>query len=1019
MLKRWQYFGTLLLSFMLLFSMTFSSSALPVNGESSQEASSQPKEVSNVSVDESAIGPTVESANESANDRASDIPTYLQWLASTTEGAKDTAALREPLMLPAHDSSGVSDEVHFEQLKDGEGVVWKQGEGWIEWQVELPEAGYYNLGVIYDSADDHMTDLVRGIQIDGALPYAEAERIVLKRHYADNVFPPERDEFDNDKRPKSIEIKGWKNVLLTDYAVDSKPLKWLFTKGTHTIRLISGREAMKLQGLYVLSPQASEATQVPQNPDQDKEPQDPDLAKASNLASGNWLQKIEAEQFTQKSNVSIQLQSNESALISPAAKGHIRYNTIGGDQFRRSGEWIEWEFNVPKDGIYHIGFKYLQAYANNAYAYRTITIDGKSPFKELLEVGFPYNSSWDWDSLTLSDADNQPLQLQLEQGKHTIRMTANAAPVMPVYEGLLRNLRSIGKLEQTIRKITGNFEKSYTSAGNTDFNRDWELEKYIPGLHEQMTGIIDDLLAMSNHLAGITTGRSDIENAFRAAANDLTDLRDHPRTIPNRLNLFETMQNNLGTWTYRLLDQPLLLDYLWIAEPGAELPRVKPNWLEKTGHFLLGFFRSFTNDYDFVRKRSDAIDVWVNRNRDYVNVIQQLADEQFTAQTGIAVNINIVPDPQLFILGNISGKQPDVALGVDTAMPIDFATRGALVDLSQFPDYEEAAKLFHPGALSVFHYDKKDYALPEIQGFNVLLYRTDIMERLELSPPDTWDDVLKMLPTLQQNGFDFYIPPKDGLPFIYQQGASFYSADGMRSALDSEEALQGFEQWTDMFALYQMPKEVPSFYSHFRLGDIPIGVVDFNTYLQVQFAAPELAGRWKIAPIPGTKQADGTIARWSGGAMQAGVIFKQSKKQEDAWEFLKWWTSTDMQRRFGNDIEALYGPEYRWNTANVEAFTQLPWPMEDIQTISDQREWFKEIPQLPGGYFTGRHLEIAWNKVVLERKNPRVAMEQAVNDINRELERKQVEFGLRNREGDILHPLDVPQINQPWKGGAP
>jgi len=134
---------------------------------------------------------------------------------------------------------------------------------------------------------------------------------------------------------------------------------------------------------------------------------------------------------------------------------------------------------------------------------------------------------------------------------------------------------------------------------------------------------------------------------------------------------------------------------------------------------------------------------------------------------------------------------------------------------------------------------------------------------------------------------------------------------------------------------------------------------------------------------------------------------------------LKWWTSTDTQRRFGNDIEALYGPEYRWNTANMEAFEQLPWPEQDLKPIREQLQWYKEVPQLPGGYYTGRHLEIAWNKVVLERKNPRIAMEQAIADINREMERKQVEFGLRARNGTVLHTLDIPQIVRPWKGEAP
>lgn len=46
-----------------------------------------------------------------------------------------------------------------------------------------------------------------------------------------------------------------------------------------------------------------------------------------------------------------------------------------------------------------------------------------------------------------------------------------------------------------------------------------------------------------------------------------------------------------------------------------------------------------------------------------------------------------------------------------------------------------------------------------------------------------------------------------------------------------------------------------------------------------------------------------------------------------------------------------------------------------------------------GGYFTGRHIQNAWNRVVLQGTNPREALELAVKDIDRELAKKQEEFG--------------------------
>jgi ABC-type glycerol-3-phosphate transport system substrate-binding protein len=728
---------------------------------------------------------------------------------------------------------------------------------------------------------------------------------------------------------------------------------------------------------------------------------------------GGWYRLYEAEQIGSKSDASIQLQTADSVKVTPPTEGRIRFNVIGGEQFRRSGEWIEWEFEVPHEGDYEIGFKFMQNFINNFYSCRSILIDGQALQEELGNQKFPYGTGW--QAKKLEDGEGRPIRFRLSQGKHTLKMIATAYPVAPIYEGIEGVMKRIADLEFAVRKVTGNYEKAL-SGGNADANRDWELEAYVPDLQSRLKTMGTELLDLAERAKEQSVGgASDIELALRSAARELADLGRRPAQIPNELGRFATMQKNLSQWLYRMMDQPLLLDSFWVAEPAAKLPRLLPNGLETFGYAIKSFFRTFRIDYDFRRDDPGAIEVWVNRNRDYVALIGRLAAESFTPKTGIAVNINIVPDPQMFVLGNAAGIQPDVALGVDQAMPVDFASRGALLDLSQFADYSEAAASFHPGALRAFHYKHGDYALPENQGFHMLAYRTDILEGLGLKPPDTWEEMYRMLPNLQQNGYDFYLNPKDFQTFIYQNGGELYEPDGMSSGLESEEAYTGFRQWTEMFTLYQLPREVPSFFSHFRQGTIPIGIIDFNAYLQLQFAAPEIAGKWKIAAIPGTRQPDGSIARWSGGGLQGAIIFSKTDKKKEAWEFLKWWTSEETQERFGSEVEALFGPEYRWNTANRLAFRKLPWPAEHLRAIEEQMRWFKEAPQVPGGYFTARQVDFAWNSVVINRRNIRESLEKAVLDINREMARKQTEFRLRDRLGGIMEPLDVPAVTKPGR----
>ncbi|MCU6710929.1 extracellular solute-binding protein [Paenibacillus sp. J5C_2022] len=920
------------------------------------------------------------------------------YAAGATDVPSDTPIIR----LNGNAFSAVSHGDMAEQNERGTSIIWNEVDGWMEWEFEVEKSGFYNIGFLYAAVDQKMNDILRGVQIDGSYPFEEAERLPLKRQFKHSQYPFEKDSHGNDRRPQSVSVLESIDARLTDYEASSEPLRFYLTEGKRTIRLLHVREAVKIEQVYIAPPETAVSYKEAK----------PDRPAESKHEAG-WYQIVEAEQVYRKSNTAISLQSIDAPLVSPQTEGRNIYNVIGGEMFRKAGEWIEWEVEVPKDGYYTLGFKYLQAYLNNSFSYRTITVDGKLLFDEMKEVAFPYNTSWQWDTKSLTDHENNELLIPLNQGKHIIRMTVNASPIVPVYSGIVSNLQKIGDLEQQIRRVTGNFGYE---AGNLDTNRDWQLEKYIPDLTDRMTDISEQLRELASYMATVTSGKSDTENAFLSGADDIERLLGKPRKIASSLPIFRSVQNNLSNWAFRLLDQPLMLDYIWVAEPEAVLPKSKPDFWGSIGSFAKSFYQTFTIDYDFRRKDPNALHVWVNRGRDYVNLIQQMADESFTRDTGIPVNVNIVPDPQLFILGNLSDSFPDVALGVDQAMPVDFAIRGALEDLSQFSDYEEVAAQFLPNALRVFHYDGKEYALPEVQGFQIMMYRTDIFHQLGISAPETWSDLKSLLPTLQQNGYDMFVPPKDYQMFIYQNGGELYGDNGMESVLNSEEALRGFEQWVEMFTLYQLPKEVPSFYSHFRLGTLPIGIVDFNTYLQVLYAAPELAKKWEIKLIPGVADEHGEIQRWSGGAMQAGVIYNKTQRKEDAWRFLKWWVSADVQERFGNELEASLGPEALWNTANQDALPNLSWSSDHLEVVLDQLAWFREAPQVPGGYFTARQMDFAWNKVITQNVNAREALEQAYTEINREMTRKQHEFSLRGNNGEMIHPLSIPSLQKPaWR----
>ena len=124
------------------------------------------------------------------------------------------------------------------------------------------------------------------------------------------------------------------------------------------------------------------------------------------------------------------------------------------------------------------------------------------------------------------------------------------------------------------------------------------------------------------------------------------------------------------------------------------------------------------------------------------------------------------------------------------------------------------------------------------------------------------------------------------------------------------------------------------------------------------------------------------------------MILSAAANPESAWKFIDWWTSTEIQAEYGHELENVLGVAARHFTANKEAAQQIAWSQGELAAIQAQWEWVKEIPEVPGGYYTSRCLEYAFKAVVISRQAPRDALTDYVKSINRELHEKRREFGM-------------------------
>ncbi|MFC5532041.1 extracellular solute-binding protein [Cohnella yongneupensis] len=869
-------------------------------------------------------------------------------------------------------------------------LSWRNvGEGWIEYVIDVPFAGLYQMDLTYHPVmGEGGRPAVIGMQIDGAYPFREARSMELKREWRDEL-PLKLDDNGDHIRPKQQDVSGWMTQPLKDSTGSyAAPLKWYLTAGKHTIR-INSSDAMYIATLQVKAPDAPK-------PYSEIDGQGPSGTSAETIV-------LEAEQMSAKTVSSIQMDSDPDPLSSPKAGRHLLFNFV---MTYHNSDAVSWKVQVPESGRYKLVLRSKQDRIINKASFRTLYIDGRIPFSEMYAYKFPYAKGW--NATPIQNDQGVPFEFALEKGEHTITLETTHAPLQPY-------IIVLNKLSATLKTIDADLKR--LTADQVDTNRTWFIERDMPDLPERLRMVTEQLKQLRVEMEQINGGDESVRG-LDGSIRDLEALLKYPDEIPNKASSVTVVMEHLATLPKSFIFQPLELDRIYVAPVTAELPRMQADFIERTSAALGNFFGSFSKKTTLSSDK-DVLNVWMYRGRDYVNLLQQMSDQLFTPQSGIKVKINLISDPTVLMMSNAAGNPPDAAIGVPQNTPYEMALRHSAADLSKFKGFDKTMADFNPGTLLPMYYSGGYYGIPETQSFNVLFYRKDILDRLGLKVPQTWNDVIAMLPTLQQNKMNFFVSSNDMIQYFYQNGAEFFSPDGHKTALDTPEAFKGFKQWTDLFNTYGMDMSVSSFYQHFRDGDMPIGVADFNTYIQIKSAAPELDGWWGTAPIPGTKQADGTIARWSAGSAAvpstASLISENSQKKDQAWEFLQWYMSGEVQDQFGQQMESFYGPAYRWNSANVDAFARLPWEKDDLKAILETWAWIKEVPNVPGGYLLNRELNNAWNRTVVDGMNYRVSLEQSIKEINRELTRKDREFTRvdpdRYRSG-----ANLPLIDHPWEG---
>lgn len=896
---------------------------------------------------------------------------------------KDYKAADKDIVLSA-DSAVIDNDVTLKDDVNGKtALVWKEGTGKAEWTVSVSENSYYNLKLVYSSVETGV-DYGFGILIDGKSPFEEAGALSFPRLWENVVKDFKTDDLGNELAPEQKEIDGYaESFAKSSTGITVDPFAFCLSKGEHTITLIGPKQAVAVAAVELKAPEK--------------------LLSYKELSKG-YDKKTDANAKTiviQGEKASIKTSSklipkadNSDAGMSPLDVMYTKLNYIGGTSWQEAGQTLEWKINVEYDGYYSLGLRYRQSDVINAESWRWLKIDGETPFEEAKGMRFPYCASWDF--FEFGDGE-EPYYFWLTKGEHTISLEVTMGVMAEYYYRLSEIVGVLGDKYIEIVKITG---------ATPDLNLDYELFTQIPDLKEKFEYCHKKLDELSSDLKAFTGKRS---SQYIAAINNMSRIikvmLKNPYLAHQYVTDFYTNYSSLSSWLNDMKNMPLYVDTIQFAPKGSDFVDKNPGFFESVWFTIKKLFVSFIDDYVNDSKREQAgneqLTLWVNWGRDQATALDTLVRESFTEEYGITVNVRITNAS--LVNGLLAGNYPDMSLHMMRTEPVNLGIRGALVDLNEMPDIKEVLTRFQPGSELPYSYNGELYALPDTQNFQMMFYRKDILDSLGLEVPETWDEFLYSAAIIQRNNMSVYIPYTQitaattvsaGIgalnlfpTLMTQNGLSLYNDKLNATALSTIEATTVFDFWTDLYTDYDFQKEA-DFYNRFRVGTMPLGIAPYSTYITLYSAAPEIKGRWAVACVPGMEGGNNSVA----GAGTGCAIIKKSANRENAWKFLKWWTSADTQIRYSNNVESLIGMLGRQQTANVEALNGLAWDKADLAVINEQWSRVKEVPEVPGSYYFSRALDQAFWSVINDGTNAKDAISKWSKVADEEIERKIKEY---------------------------
>jgi ABC-type glycerol-3-phosphate transport system substrate-binding protein len=255
----------------------------------------------------------------------------------------------------------------------------------------------------------------------------------------------------------------------------------------------------------------------------------------------------------------------------------------------------------------------------------------------------------------------------------------------------------------------------------------------------------------------------------------------------------------------------------------------------------------------------------------------------------------------------LSGSEvPDIVYPMNWFIP-QFAEGGFLEPLDSYmaadPNFDVAD--FIPAALDTGKYKGKQYGIPIDMSEPVLFYRKDLMP----NPPDTWEEALEAAKNFSKNtnpnsptqfGTTLYAAAGFAEPvhmweeLFWAYGGEMFD-ENLNPTLNTEAGIKATQYGVELVKNKLVPPDYTNYEYPQTLGAIQSGNVAFVQQWNAAWAdlsnkekSPLIADKIAYAPIPGVKQADGTVKRVYHVHTITLAINANSKHKEEAFKVISY-----------------------------------------------------------------------------------------------------------------------------------